>query len=109
MAHKESKQKELPESNTPIVQHIIAQYSELWADVMYNRRLQIHLKKIEQDIQYTQDLMTAAAEKKNSYRGLKTVQHDLIRLREVIRKKIPSGSSVKNIVVANLVMDLIIT
>jgi len=67
----ESKQKELPESNTPIVKHIIAQYSELWADVMYNRRLQIHLKKIEQDIQYTQDLMTAASEKKIATGGSK--------------------------------------
>jgi hypothetical protein len=105
----ENTQKESPESNTPIVKQIIAQYSELWADVMYNRRLQIHLKKIEKDIQYTQDLMTAAPKKGNSGQRLKTVQHDLILLRDIIKKKLPSGSSVKHIVVTNLMIALIIT
>lgn len=65
---------------------IISRYAEIWADVLYNRHLQYHLKEIKADILMMNRLVQGLP-KKEGERFL-SIKSDLIKLRNIVETKI---------------------
>ena len=65
---------------------IISHYSEMWADVLYNRHLQYHLKQIKVDILIMNRLVQGYP-KKEGERFL-SIKSDMIKLRDIVETKV---------------------
>lgn len=88
-----------------MIKQIISVYASLWADVLYNRRLEIHLRKIEHDIAFVELLITIACFKRSEATSLRKIHKDLIGLRKIIRKKISSSVCLINVIVVGALID----
>lgn len=70
------------------IKNIMSDYARLWADVLYNRKLDMHLQKIEHDIVFITLLILLAHFKRNESTALCKIKQELIRLTEIIKQRI---------------------
>ncbi|CAM4063035.1 hypothetical protein SAMN06265348_102157 [Pedobacter westerhofensis] len=73
---------------TSKIQRITSEYANLWADVLYNRRLPVHLHRIEHDISLVGLLITLSYFRNRDVRPLERIKEDLIMLRNIIRQRL---------------------
>jgi hypothetical protein len=78
----------------PKLKHIISVYANLWADVLYNKKLGIHLQKIDHDIAFIGLLITLRYFRRNESMMLAKIHKELILMREIIKKRISSGDHI---------------
>lgn len=70
---------------------ILSAYSEIWADVLYNKNLPAHLEKVEADISYLRILIQLY--EKGDVRLLVQIKDDLIDLRTIMLSKISRSTT----------------
>jgi len=79
-----------PQTSIPFdeikLETIISHYSEIWADVLYNKNLQYHLKEIKVDILILNRLVKGHP-KKEGERFL-SIRSDMIKLKDIVETKI---------------------
>lgn len=76
----------------PSLQNIISVYADLWADVLYNRRLRVHLQKLENDIAFISMLIKLAQFNHNEPVGLIKIRQQLVAMSNIIKERIANTS-----------------
>jgi len=69
------------------LKNIMSTYANLWADVLYNKRLNIHLHKVQHDIALIGLLIIITFFSKKRSALLIEIRLELLRMRNVIKRR----------------------
>ena len=74
--------------------NIMSAYSDVWVDVLYNRKLRIHLKRIEVDIAYINLIIKRDGLLNKESIALTKIEKELVLMRAIIQRKIVSVDTI---------------
>lgn len=66
---------------------LVAVYADIWADVIIGKKLDVHLREVEEDLVYINKIIDLKEASKRDATSIYRIANQLYRLKDIILKK----------------------